>query len=142
LLLLVAVGTYNEQRILTCKRTQQYTLEDYALMLRILSRFARRVTTPNILTEVDNLARQLPVAEHAAISEALFSLVSTSLEVYVPSTDATNTPLYPIVGLTDCVTMIASNNLLVLTDDFELSNRLASLGRDALNINHIRTFGS
>jgi hypothetical protein len=54
LMLLIAVGIYNTQRILTFKRTMRYTLDDFELMLRILYRFHRRVTTPNILTEVDN----------------------------------------------------------------------------------------
>jgi hypothetical protein len=107
-------------------------------MLRILEHFNRRVTTPNILTEVDNLARQLPEDEHEAISAALFQLISTSFEIYSPSATASQTEIYPLIGLTDCVTLSSSDDVLVLTDDFELSNRLTSLGRDALNINHIR----
>ena len=140
MLLLVAVGNYNVSRVLSWKRTQQYTLDDYALMLRLLEYFQRRVTTPNILTEVDNLARQLPEAEHEAISVTLFQLISTSFEVYAASATVTQTPMYPAIGLTDCVTMSSADEVLVLTDDFELSNRLAYIGRDALNINHIRSF--
>lgn len=139
LLLLVVIGAYATERILTFKRTLQYTLDDYALMVRILANVEKRVTTPNILTEVDNLARQLPVAEHAAVSEVIAQLVSTSFEVWAPSKEITQTDLYPRIGLSDCVTMaVANNDVLVITDDFELSNRLASVGCDALNINHIR----
>lgn len=139
LLLLVAVGTYAPQRILTFKRTLQYTLEDYALILRFLERVDRRVTTANILTEVDNLARQLREDEHFAISEAIFKIVSTSIEIYKPSIEVTHTDAYPKIGLADCVTMAAAvDEILILTDDFALSNRLASIGCDVLNINHIR----
>lgn len=138
LLLLVAVGNYNTQRVLSWKRTQQYTLDDYALMLRILVHFQRRVTTPNILTEADNLARQLPTDEHEAISAVLFELIRTSFEIYSESATIAQTPLYPALGLTDCVTVSSADEVLVLTDDFELSNRISHLGRDALNINHIR----
>jgi hypothetical protein len=140
LLLMVAVGNYSASRILSWKRTQQYTLDDYALMLRILEYFPRRVTSPNILTEVDNIARQLPEFEHEAISVALFQLIASSFEVYAASAIVTQTPIYPAIGLTDCVTMSLADEALVLTDDFELSNRLANSGRDALNINHIRHF--
>lgn len=140
LLLLVAVGTYSTARVLSWKRTKQYTLEDYAMLLKILGYFQRRVTTPNILTEVDNLARQLPVVEHEAISTVLFQLISSSIEVYVASVDVAQSHMYPAVGLADCVTMSAADEVLVLTDDFELSNRLASIGRDVLNINHIRNW--
>jgi hypothetical protein len=138
LLLLLAVGLYNPARITSFKNTQKYTADDYGLMLRILVFFERRVTTPNILTEVDNLARQLPENEHEAISAALFQLVANSFEVYTKSDTVTQTPLYAAVGLTDCVTMNSAEEVLVLTDDFVLSNRLADIGRDALNINHIR----
>ncbi len=140
LLLLIAVGTYNTARILSFKRTQRYTLEDFLLMRRILEHFQRRVTTPNILTEVDNIARQLPEDEHESIAAVLTQLISNSFEVYVESRTAVQTHLYPAIGLTDCVTMSSAEEVLVLTDDFELSNRLASVGRDALNINHIRHF--
>lgn len=140
LLLMVAVGNYSAARILSWKRTQQYTLNDYALMLRILEYFPRRITSPNILTEVDNIARQLPLLEHEAISAALFQLISTSFEIYRASAMITQTEIYPAVGLTDCVTISLAEEVLVLTDDFELSNRIASLNRDALNINHIRHF--
>jgi rRNA-processing protein FCF1 len=138
LLLLVAIGAYDAQRILTFKRTQEYTLEDYALMLRILEFFERRITTPNILTEVDNLARQLPEKEHNAISQVLSDIVQYSFEIHVPSTTATQTLEYALVGLADVITISVSTEVLVLTDDFPLSNRLASAGRDVLNINHIR----
>jgi hypothetical protein len=40
--------------------------------------------------------------------------------------------------MTDCAILEASAELLVLTDDFRLSNILMRLGRDTLNINHIR----
>jgi hypothetical protein len=141
LLLLVAIGGYDPRRILTFKRTLKYTLEDYALMLRILAHFDRRVTTPNILTEMDNLARQLPEEDHAGISNVIFQMIAKLFEVHVPSARATQTELYYRIGLADCVTMSAADDVLVVTDDFELSNRLANIGRDALNINHIRNLG-
>jgi hypothetical protein len=43
------------------------------------------------------------------------------------------------MGLTDAVTiLLASEDRLVITDDFRLSNRLSSIGCDVININHIR----
>jgi rRNA-processing protein FCF1 len=69
----------------------------------------------------------------------IFQIVSASFEVYAASAQVTQTDIYPRIGLADCVTMaVANNDVLVVTDDFELSNRLASIGCDALNINHIR----
>jgi hypothetical protein len=141
LMVLVVVGSYSKNRILTFKRTIQYTLEDHDLILQIITSFPRRITTPHILAEVDNLTRQLPQAEHRAVSATITQVVSDLFEVYVPSANAIREISYSVLGLTDCATMLAASDALVVTDDFRLSNVLSSLGRDVLNINHIRTFG-
>jgi len=141
LMVLVAVGTYNRLRIKTFKRTIQYTLEDLELMLRMLAYFGRRLITPNILTEVDNLTRQLPEGEHKALATAFAQLISRKFEVYVQSSQVAQHAAYVKLGLTDCATAIAAaeEGVLIITDDLRLSNILSSLGMDAININHIRT---
>ena len=138
-MVLIAVGTYDPQRVLTFKRTLKYTLDDLQLMTRLLSHFGRRVTTPNILTEVDNLTRQLPEAEYEAIAITLAQLVADFFEVYFPSAGVLSNPNYSLLGLTDCATAMAATGVLVVTDDFRLSNVLSGLGYDAININHIRS---
>jgi hypothetical protein len=139
LLVLLAVETYKRGRITTFKRTFQYTLDDFALLVCVLGKFERRIVTPNILTEADNLARQLPEAEHEAVAVAMADLVAQFFEQYRPSIDVVHADRFARLGLTDCVTVSFSNDVLVMTDDFRLSNTLLKLGRDAININHIRT---
>jgi len=141
LMVLVAVGTYNKFRVETFKRTIQYTLNDLELMLRILAYFERRLTTPNILTEVDNLTRQLPESEHKALAASFAQLVSGKFEVYVRSSQAAQHAAYLKLGLTDCATAVtaAEEEVMIITDDLRLSNILSHLGMDAININHIRT---
>jgi len=141
LMVLIAVGTYNRLRIETFKRTIQYTLEDLELMLWILAYFNRRLTTPNILTEVDNLTRQLPESEHEALATSFTQLISRKFEVYVQSSQVAQHATYVKLGLTDCATAIAAaeEEVLIITDDLRLSSILSSLGMDAININHIRT---
>ncbi len=141
LMVLIAVGSYRIDRIATFKRTIQYTSEDYQLMMRIMIHFERRITTPHILTEVDNLTRQLPEAEHQALAQTMARLIANLFEIHIPATDAIQTRNYPRVGLTDCVTISASNEVLTITDDFQLSGLLSQLGRDVVNINHIRPLG-
>jgi rRNA-processing protein FCF1 len=141
LVLLLVVGTYNIERISGFKRTVQYTPQDFHLLSRVLARLDRRVTTPNIVTEADNLSRQLPENEHDAVSGVLTGLCSSFFEIYERTHDATADPLYSKLGLTDCVTMrLAKERLLVITDDFALANRIQKAGCDAININHIRKF--
>jgi hypothetical protein len=138
LLLLVVVGNYSLQRVLTFDRLRKYTLDDYVLIKKLMSYFERRVTTPNILTEVVDFARQLHEREHEAVSFSIAQLIREQFEIYVPSTVIAQDELFARVGLTDCATIASSDEALVVTDDFELEGRITSMGRDAININHIR----
>jgi hypothetical protein len=91
------------------------------------------------MTEADNLARQLPESEHEDISKILSELTSEFFELYVPTLTAAAYPMYPRLGLADCITVaLAREGRLVITDDFELANRISKLDGDVININHIR----
>jgi len=142
LLLLVAVGTYERAIIPKFKRTAQYTAEDFDLVVALLRFFKTKITTPNILTEVDNLARQLPETSYNAISDVLRNLITVTFEKYIPSNQASQSNLYPALGLTDSITFEYPDEILIITDDFHLYNRLNKNNRDAININHIREFRS
>jgi hypothetical protein len=140
LLVLLAVGLYRPDRISTFNRTRQYTVEDFDLVANAVNRFNRRVTTPHILAEADNLTRQLSRRERSTVSIIMARLISDSFEIYSPSADAVRHDQYSNLGLTDTVTIAASKDVLVITDDFPLSNVLSHLGRDAININHFRNY--
>jgi hypothetical protein len=133
----LAVGYYRRERISSFKRTDKYTASDFALVVGILTEFDRRVTTPHILAEADNLTRQLPNREHGAVAAIMTRIVEDLFEIYSPSVDAVRDERYSILGLTDCVTIAAADDILVITDDFPLFNILTHLGHDAININHI-----
>ena len=139
LMVLLAVGLYRPERISTFNRTRQYTQDDFSLVAGTIGSFERRVTTPHILAEADNLTRQLPGREHGAVAAIMAPLIEDFFEIYSPSATAVRHERYSNLGLTDCVTIAATNEILVITDDFRLSNILTHLGRDAININHIRT---
>ena len=55
LLVLFVVGRVNRARIETFKRTRQYTLADYNLLVWALAQFTVVYTVPHILAEVSNL---------------------------------------------------------------------------------------
>jgi hypothetical protein len=139
LMVLLAVGLYKCERISSFKRTDQYTARDFSLVADIISKFDRRITTPHILAETDNLTRQLPTREHRAVAAIMAPLVETLFEIYSPSAEAVRHQRYSTLGLTDCVTIASTADILVITDDLTLSSILTHLGRDAININHIRT---
>jgi hypothetical protein len=141
LLVLLFVGSYDANRIESFKRTMQYTKNDFSLLINILKKLDRRIVTPNILTEADNLCRQLPEREHAGISATITKLCDSFLELYVPARDVTADLLYTRLGITDCIIAgLAKQKRLVITDDFALEQRISSAKGDVININHLRRF--
>ena len=55
LLVLFLVGTVNRQRILNFKRTGDFTIEDYDLLVRLISWFGKLIATPHVLSQVSDL---------------------------------------------------------------------------------------
>lgn len=75
LMLVMVVGAYDRMRLQSFKRTMAFGPKEYVLLEKLYKLCGRRLITPNILTEVDNLSRQLPEREHDAVSEQLHKLV-------------------------------------------------------------------
>jgi hypothetical protein len=59
LLLLFLVGSCEVSLIRRFKRTRQYAEEDYEILVDMLRRFDRIVTSPNVATAVSNLGSHL-----------------------------------------------------------------------------------
>lgn len=88
-----------------------------------------------MITEVDNLSRQVDKAEWGAISHVLRTLVAGFSEVAFPSADLVNHALHTRFGVTDCsILSIASARALVLTDDLNLTVELERRGRPVVNL--------
>jgi rRNA-processing protein FCF1 len=140
LLLLYFVGMYDPQRIPRFKRTMIFAIEDFFTLLDFFNYFSKVVTTPNILTEVNSLANQLPDMIKGAFYPKFAEQLATLEEHYLKSTEMASTPLFLKLGLTDTgILNLAQDQYLVLTDDFRLAGQLEKLGIDVINFNHIRT---
>lgn len=85
LLLAFCIGAVNPQYISRFKRTRAYIAEDFTLLSQLMKRFTMCVTTPNILTEVSNLANSLPGEYHVKFQQIFSQLVPTFLEEYQES---------------------------------------------------------
>lgn len=141
LLLLLLVGSYNRDllNVSGFKRVAAYSVEDWAALVALLKQFKVSVTTPHILTEVSNLAGQLPDHHKSGCFKKYVELFRTFTELTGTSIDAISRPEFPYVGLTDCVIAEAASSYLVITDDLRFCNTLANAGLTALNFNHVRT---
>lgn len=140
LMLMLVIGSYNPQRLQTFKRTKAYTPAEFRLLENIMNKFERRLTTPNILTEVDNLTRQLPEREHDPIALHIQRLVADMFEVYHESREHLGGEAHRKVGLTDAILIAQAEKYLIVTEDFPLASRIARLGRDVINFNHLRRY--
>jgi len=142
ILVLWFVGTANRERIAKFKRTETFLPEDYDLLVKVLNRFSKMVTTPNILTEVNSLINQNGEPDRSRCLEVFAQTVAKTEEFYIESSKVVTTNKFTTFGLTDCsIINLAKDNYLVLTDDFTLADYLGRQEVDVINFNHIRVLG-
>jgi hypothetical protein len=128
LLLLYLVGRCDPRIIPRFTRTQKYTVKDFELLSKLLDRVFKTVlTTPNILTEVSNLATKLSENERQAFLVEMEKHVRILDEKYLPSGLACADRNYRTLGLTDAVVLSLCPGVLVLTDDLALCNVIPSV---------------
>lgn len=140
LLLVFLVGLYDPQRIPRFKRTMTFTVEDFYTLHGFFNYFEKVITTPNILTEVNSLANQLPEELKSTFYPHFAQQVELLGEHYTESAKLSSTPHFIKLGLTDSGIMdLAKDSYLVLTDDFRLVGNLEKQRIDVINFNHIRT---
>jgi hypothetical protein len=140
LLLVLVVGAYDRHQIERFKRTRAYTADDFDLLTRFIAGFGELVVTPNVLTEVSNLAGQLskPLRSRVLSTLALFAVQVP--ERYFPSSDVVRGPDFTRLGLADVsILLTAREPVAVLTDDLPLYLRLSAQDTWVVNFNHLRT---
>ncbi len=136
ILLLFFVGSFRRD-LIGQRRTEKFVPEDFDLVLEVLDYFAPIVTTPNVLTEVNNL---VPNSIGPSYFEHFATGISLLREEYQPSSEVTTIPAFRTVGLTDAgiIQAAAKNRYLVITDDWKLRQFLQHAGLDALNFEELR----
>ena len=122
ILLLYFVGAIRRERISRFSRTEQFTPQDYDLLIALLADFRTVATTPNVLTEVSSFINKLAEPDRTSCYVNFALKIPALQETYVPSRDVVSTDwIFPTYGLTDCgVADTAKNSqYLVLTDDLK-----------------------
>lgn len=133
LLILLAIGAHDVRLIERCKQTTMFTENDYSFLADLANTFSKRITTPNILTEVDNLTNRLGYR----FSQSFKALIGLLDEIYYKSSDVCIHEQFPILGLTDCtIVHAADSGVLVVTMDLDLALYIESKGLAVINYNH------
>ncbi|MCU1244433.1 MAG: hypothetical protein JWN02_343, partial [Acidobacteria bacterium] len=139
LLLLLVVGTFERARIATFKRLKAFPTEDFDLLRAIVAKFHRLVVTPNVLTEVSNLAGGLPSNVLDACFRTFGNAILAAEEMMISSASVAPLPEFRRFGLTDAtIVQVAAAPVLILTVDLDLAIHLAAQSLPVLNFNHIR----
>ena len=139
LLVLFVVGSVNPNRIEAFKRTRAYTKMDFQLLRRILGNFDSLYTVAHVMAEVSNLS-DLEGAEMLKARGILKEVVSLLTEADMPSKTAAADPFYEKLGLVDAAigAVARLHACTVLTDDFNLYQRLNRDGVSSINFAHLR----
>lgn len=141
LLVLLLVGLLNKRRIRQFKRTQNFTIEDFDTLSRLVDWFGKLFTTPHVLSQVSDLT-DLPGKDLGTIRSLFSDIVKQMEESYDPGTSLVADSLFSQLGLTDAaIATVCSRGILVLTADTDLQLALQGRGADALNFNHVRPLG-
>lgn len=142
LLVLLLVGLVNPRRIPSFKRTQDYSIDDFRALRKLVEWFGNPlVATPHVLSQVSDLT-DLPGKEAILVRELFRSLVEEIQEQYDDASRLVLHPLFERFGLGDAsVAQVCARDILVLTADVQLQIALCSMGLDAINFNHVRPLG-
>jgi predicted nucleic acid-binding protein len=139
LLVLFAVGSVNRGRIENFKRTRQYTIRDFELLLQVLERGEPLYTVAHVLAEVSNLT-DLSGAERPRIRQLLKQTISLFTEAKMTSAQAAEDSFYEGLGLVDAAiaAVAREHRCTVLTDDLDLYLMLQRDKLEAVNFTHLR----
>ena len=139
LLVLLIVGSVNRDRIARFKRTTDYSSADWDLLTGMLEQISQRYTLPHVLAEVSALT-DMKGPELGVARTVLLRLVGQLREIQITSANASGTPLYTRLGLTDAAIGEAArrHRCSVLTNDSALCAALADQGSSVALFNHLR----
>src|SRR6267142_335130 len=105
LIVLLVVGLADESLVPRHKRTRAYSVNDFRLLLKIISDFEEITVIPNALSEASNLLEFEGEGLPAKLFAEFSRLIAASKEVYVSSADALLRNECRRLGLTDAATL-------------------------------------
>ena len=130
LLVLLVAGFVDEALIGKHKRLREYSVADYERLRDSIVGVESVLVTPNTLTEASNLLGQHREPERSRLLDGLRYVIEESREIVVASAEATRSPVFRRLGLTDAALFeAASAERPLLTVDLDLY--LAVYSRDA-----------
>jgi uncharacterized protein YacL len=134
------VGSYERGLIERFKRTKEYSINVFDLLVQFLA--GRRViATPGVLAEVSNLAMQLPHKEFARLVDRNINGLRQLGEIHVEKDVVIEVPEFRRVGATDTALLLAArdHDWEILTADHPLFSRCQKEGIEATHMMELQT---
>ena len=145
LLLVYFIGLYDTATGYKLVNTFKYTKgtygsEDFDVLLAFLKNFRAVVTTPHILAEISNsITGGLTDPARDLCLGLMQETVPFFQEHYIPAKDLIREDQFRIYGVADMgILRTATEQYLVLTDDYRLSGYLNQIGIDTLSLPEIK----
>ena len=145
LLLLFIVGLTDCHLIGKHKRTKNFEVADYDLLLNCLSMYQEIVVTPHILTETSNLLSQAPESTALSLRIMLSELLKTQKEEFESSSEVIKHDSFLRLGLTDsAIIRLVERGIPLITVDLDLYLSAVKHNPNVINFTHLqqaRMFG-
>jgi hypothetical protein len=140
LLLVYVIGSFDKEilRREAFDRVAAYSVEDYDLLRNLTSLFHKRVTTPHVLADVSNWIGYLPRQQEIDCLKTMGTFLDAYVELQSDSVLLARERVFPFLGLTDTALASVADEFLIVTDDARFVFHLNEMGKEALNINHLR----
>ena len=138
-LIVLVVGMIDKSLISSHRRTSIYEIVDFENLAYLIGDLDRIVTTPNVLTEVDNLLNNFQKGHRWTYFQVLKELISNSTEQFIQSKLCLNLDAFFELGLTDTgVLEICKNCDFLITGDSRLSDYASAYGIKVVDLVKIR----
>ncbi|NUQ78224.1 MAG: hypothetical protein HUU21_32240 [Polyangiaceae bacterium] len=141
-LLLLLIGSVNEDLIEKCSRLRAYSARDFRLLRLLLKDAHGFVVTPHIATETWNLAENSLTGEYGKQFKDLFArFLENARETWVRVSLLAAEDYFKRLGVADTgVARIRRKRPIVVTDDSHLTRQLEKQGALVVNFTHLRVW--
>jgi len=138
-LILLVVGLIDKSLISSHKRTSIYESTDFENLALLIGDLDKVVTTPNVLTEVDNLLNNFQRGHRWTYYQVLRELIAKSAEKFLESKRIIDLDAFFEIGLTDTgVLEICKECDFLITGDSKLADYASAFGIKVVDLVKIR----
>lgn len=139
-LLLLLIGSVNEDLIERCSRLRAYSAGDFRLLRLLLKDAHGFVVTPHVATETWNLAENSLTGEYEKQFKDIFaSFLKSARETWVRVSLLAAEDYFKWLGVADAgIARIRRRRPIVVTDDSRLTRQLERQRALVVNFTHLR----